>query len=262
MARGRSKRRFDNLTHAAVDGSADDVRGMIEAGTHPDDREEAEEPTPLMMAAAQGRLDIVEVLIQAGADVNAVVDDMSGELDQFRFLEELFAMGRLSGITALGYAVLYGHERVCDYLSPRTATALQSEAEAIRQAKAAQPVTAPRPYFAPEKPKSASQAERDELLAASAAARRWIWSCLLCNRQGYKPTLPEEIDRRGTAGQIRRLFQPLPLSKDRFCEKCTQKVAAGQRRIEQHRQKRLASMPPESKAKMGGMAKKKPDPES
>jgi hypothetical protein len=215
-----------------------------------------------MAAAARGRLDVVEVLVQAGADVNAVVDDPSGELDPFPFLDELFACGRLSGITPLAYAVLYGQKCVCDFLCPRTAASLRSEAEAMRQVKAAQPPAALRPYGTPEKPKSASQGARDELLAASAAARRWVWTCLLCGRQGYKPGLPEEIDRRGTAGQVRRLFRPLPLGKDRVCEGCTQRAAAAMRRREEQRQRKLASLPPELRAKLGGMAKKKRGPES
>jgi hypothetical protein len=237
MAKRRTRQRFENLTHAVREGSAADVRVMIAGGTDPDDREEPEEPTPLMVAAATGRLDMVEVLVAAGADVNAIVDDQSGELNQFPFLDELFALGRLSGMTPLAYAMLHGQKDVCDYLASRTAAALRSEAEAIRQAKAARPSARPRPHGAPEKPKSASQATRDELLSGSAAARRWVWNCPLCGRQGYKPTLPEEIDRKGTAGQLRRLFRPLPLSKDRICERCTQRVAAAMRRRDERRQK-------------------------
>jgi hypothetical protein len=256
MAKRRSKKQFGNLTHAVLEGSAEDVRGMIDEGTPPDDREEADEPTPLMAAAASGRLDMIEVLVDAGADVNAIVDDQSGELDQFAFLEELFACGRLSGMTPLAYGVLYGKKDVCDYLTPLTAADLRNEEEAIRKAMAGQPTAAPRPYFAPEKPKSASKAARNELLAGSAAARRWVWSCPLCGRQGYKPALPEEIDRQGTAGRIRRLFQPLELGKDRICAGCHKRAAAAMRKMEERRQKKLASLRPELKAKLGGMAKK------
>jgi ankyrin repeat protein len=241
MAKRRSKPRFDNLTHAVLDGSVEDVRGMIAGGTDPDDREEADEPTPLMEAAAHGRLDMVEVLVAAGADVNALVDDQSGELDPFPFLEELFASGRLSGMTPLAYAVLYGQKHVCDYLIHQTVITLRSEAEALGQAKAAQPSGRPRPQGTPKKPKSASQAAREELLSASAAARRWVWSCLLCGRQGYKPALPEEIDRKGTAGRLRKLFGPLPLGKDRICERCTEKAAAAMRRRDERRQRRTNS---------------------
>jgi hypothetical protein len=263
MAQRRSKQRSDNIFRAALEGSVEDVRGMIAAGTHPDDREEADDPTPLVAAAATGRLDVVEALVQAGADVNIVVDDLSGELDQFPFLDELFAVGRLSGITPLTHAVLYRQERVRDYLAPLTATQLRSEAGAIRDVMARQVVAVPRPYgAAKQKPKSASQTARDNLLAASAAARRWIWSCPLCGRQGYKPALPERIDRRETAAQLRRMYQPLTLSKDRICERCTEKIAAAMTRVAQKRQKKLASLPPESRAKLGAMAKKKPSAES
>lgn len=86
---------------------------MITDGTHPDDREEASDPTPLMVAAARGRLDIVEVLARAGADVNAVAEDHSGDLDQFPFLDELFGTARLTALTALAYAALYGQGCEC-----------------------------------------------------------------------------------------------------------------------------------------------------
>src|SRR5262249_55869419 len=133
MAKQPRRRRFDNLTHAALEGSGQDVRAMIDNGTPPDDREEADEPTPLMAAAASGRLDVVQVLVGAGADVNAVADDQSGELDQFAFLEDLLPLGGFSGMTALAYATLYGQKPVCDYLTPLTATNLRSEVDAIRQ---------------------------------------------------------------------------------------------------------------------------------
>jgi hypothetical protein len=187
--------------------------------------------------------------------VNGLVDDLSGELDQFPFLENLFADGLLSGITPLAHAVLYGQERVYVYLAPLTAIALRTEAEVIAKAK---PSGALWPYGAPAKTTSASQAIRDALLADSAAARRWVWSCLLCGRQGHKPDMPGEIDRRGTAEKVRRMFKVLPLGKNRQCERCVQKVAASLRRIEEKHQKRLAAPPPELKVKRAGM-KKKPD---
>src|SRR5436305_968444 len=101
MAQRKAKRRFEDLTRAALEGSAEDIRGMIAEGTHPDDREEADDPTPLMAAAARGRLDVVEVLVGAGADVNAEADDQYGELEQFPFLDDLFANARLTALTAL-----------------------------------------------------------------------------------------------------------------------------------------------------------------
>jgi hypothetical protein len=236
MAQRRSKRRFDNLTHAALEGSAEDVRGMIADGTHPDDREEADEPTPLMAAAARGRLDVAEMLVSAGADVNALAEDLSGELHQFPFLDDFFANARLTALTALAYAALYGQEQVYHYLAPRTAPRLRQEAEALRRARAEYPGLAPRPYLAPKKPESARQADREELLASSAAARRWVVQCGLCQKRGYKPAMPDEIDRRGTAARVRKLFPPLAL-KDFFCQQCRDRVAKARQRIQAERQK-------------------------
>jgi hypothetical protein len=236
MPQRRSKRRFEDLTHAALEGSAEDVRGMIGDGTHPDDREEVDDPTPLMAATARGRLDVVEILVGAGADVNALAEDQSGELDQFSFLEKLFANARLTALTALAYAALYGHDPVYGYLVPRTAPYLRQEAEAIRHTRAEYPDIAPRPYLAPDKPKSARQADRDELLASSAAARRWVVRCPLCQKQGYKPAMPDEIDRRGTASRVRELFPPLAL-ENYLCQKCRDRAAKGRQKIEAERQK-------------------------
>jgi hypothetical protein len=209
---------------------------MIADGTHPDDREEANDPTPLMVAAARDRLDIVEVLVRAGADVNALAEDHSAELDQFPFLDNLFAAARLTALTALAYAALYGHEEVYHYLAPRTDPRLRQEAEALRQARAEHPAPVPQPYLAPEKPKSARQADREELLASSAAARRWVVQCGLCRRQGYKPAMPDEIDRRGTAARVRKLFPPLAL-EDYFCQQCRDRTAKARQKIEAARQK-------------------------
>src|SRR5262245_56768432 len=128
MPRRRIKRRFEDLTHAVLEGSAEDVRGVIAEGTDPDDRDWVNDPTPLMAAAARGRLDVVEALVTSGADVNALAEDLSGELDQFPFLDDFFANARLTGLTALAYATLYGHEQVCDYLAPRTSSHLRQEA--------------------------------------------------------------------------------------------------------------------------------------
>jgi hypothetical protein len=236
MPQRRSKRRFEDLAHAVLEGSAEDVRGMIADGTHADDREEENDPTPLMIAAARGRLDVVELLVGAGADVNAEAEDSSGELDQFPFLDDLFADGRLTALTTLAYAALYGQEQVYDYLASRTAPRLRQEAEALRQARAEHPALVPRPYLEPEKPKSARQADRKKLLASSAAARKWVVQCVLCQKQGYKPAMPEEIDRRGTAALVRKLFQPLALEAY-FCPECRGRVAKGMQKIEAERQK-------------------------
>jgi hypothetical protein len=248
MAPRRQKRKFDGLTDAVANGTADDVRRMIADGTHPDDREEADDPTPLMMAAAWGRLEAVEALVDSRADVDALAEDLTGELDQFPFLDDFCAEGRLSGLTALAYAALYGSDQVYEYLTMRTKPGLRAEAEALRRARAESGFV-PRPYGAPKKPKSARQGEREELLAASAAARRWVIQCPLCNKQGYKPAMPDEIDKRGTAARIRQLFSPLP-TNDSLCENCTNKTAvAMQKIVERQRSPKVVKARQEAEAR-------------
>jgi hypothetical protein len=236
MARRTRQRRFENLTHAALEGSPEDVRAMIDGGTHPDDRDEADEPTPLMAAAARGRLGVVEVLVGAGADVNALAEDLSGELDQFGFLDDFFADARLTALTALAYAALYGQDQVYQHLAPKTDPSLRQEADALRQARAEYPSPDVRSYLAPAKPKPARQAGRAALLASSAAARKWIVRCVLCQKQGYKPGMPEAIDRRGTAARVRALFPPLAL-EGYLCQRCRDRVAKARQKIEVERQK-------------------------
>jgi len=236
MARRKGKRRFETLMHAALEGSADDVRGLLADGTHPDDREEPDDPTPLMAAAARGRLDVVEVLVGAGADANAMAEDQSGELDQFPFLDDFFSSSRLSALTPLAYAALYDNEPVYSYLAPHTAPHLRREAEGLRQARTEHPELAPRPYLAPDKLKSSRQADRDELLASSAAARKWVVQCPLCQKQGYKRAMPDEIDRRGTAARVRVLFPPLAL-ENYLCQQCRDRTAKAQQKLEADRQK-------------------------
>jgi hypothetical protein len=209
---------------------------MIAEGTHPDDREEADEPTPLMVAAARGRLDVVEALVDSGADVNALAEDQSGELDQFPFFDDFFANARLTALTALAYAALYGQEQVYDYLAPRTAPRLRQEAETLQRARAEHPGLAPRPYLAPAKPRSARQADREALLASSAAARKWVVQCALCQKQGYKPAMPDAIDRRGTAARVRELFSPLAL-ENYVCQPCRDRAAKALQKMQAERQK-------------------------
>src|SRR3974377_1078388 len=103
----RKTNRYHDLTHAVIHGTVDDVRQILATGMDPDAREEADDPTPLMVAAARGRLDIAEGLVTAGADVNAQVDDQSDELGQFSFLDELYAATELHGLFPLAYAALY-----------------------------------------------------------------------------------------------------------------------------------------------------------
>src|SRR5689334_14098286 len=94
MTKNRAQQAGD-LSRAVVDGTAETVREMLARGVDPDSREDAGDPTPLMIAAARGRLDIVEALVAAGADVNAGVDDQSDELEQFPFLDQLYGEAEL-----------------------------------------------------------------------------------------------------------------------------------------------------------------------
>ena len=81
-------------------------------------------------------LDIVKVLVEGGADVNALAEDLSGDLDEFEFLDEAFQHAELDGLTALVYAVLYGHTKVKEYLAPLTNAELRAQARKIeRQAR-------------------------------------------------------------------------------------------------------------------------------
>jgi ankyrin repeat protein len=56
----------DDLVRAAADGDAEDVRAQLAAGSDP--RAATMGRTPMACAAANGRLDVVEVLLDAGVD--------------------------------------------------------------------------------------------------------------------------------------------------------------------------------------------------
>jgi hypothetical protein len=63
-------------------------------------------------------------------------------------------------------------------------------------------------------------AARAALVAERPRVARWVVSCTACGRQGHRPGMPGEIDRRGTAARVRALFPPLALC-NRLCEGCT-----------------------------------------
>src|SRR5947209_11582958 len=134
----KAPRRPENLHVAIHDGSVADVRRLSDAGADPNEAEEAGDVTPLMYAAARGDLDVVKALVEAGADVNALAEDLSGDLDGFDYLDEAFQNAELHGLTALVYAVIYGHTEVKAYLAKRTSAGLRSQAKAVeRRARAA-----------------------------------------------------------------------------------------------------------------------------
>jgi ankyrin repeat protein len=122
----KTPRKFESLCYAIAEGSAADVGQLLAAGADPNEIEEAGDLTPLMVAAARGDLEIVKALVKASADVNALAEDLSGDLDDFEFLDEAFQQGEVHGLTALIYAVLYGHAEVKKYLARFTITGVQS----------------------------------------------------------------------------------------------------------------------------------------
>lgn len=52
---------------------------------------------------------------------------------------------------------------------------------------------------------------------------KWINTCHGCGFRGYKPKMPEKIYPwfNVAAGNIRKLFEPLPLDEDGFCDQCS-----------------------------------------
>jgi ankyrin repeat protein len=124
---------FDGLYDAIRNGTAADVRELLAAGADPNEVEEAGDVTPLMAAASLGDLGIVRALVEAGADVNALAEDTSGDLDEFDYLEEAYRDAELHGMTALIYAVVYGHADVKKYLSRLTDPTLRTQAKAVER---------------------------------------------------------------------------------------------------------------------------------
>jgi hypothetical protein len=257
MARRKGTSRFDTLWEAVRDGTVADVRAILTAADGvPEERDEEGDPTPLMYAAALGRLEIVQALVEAGAEVNVIASPEPGlELPELPFLDPLMERGEIQPavLCALAYAVGYGRTGVASFLQPYTSGELQRVAAAVGAAreqylrslddKARKAVLRKR-----DQPESNAATERRALLAEHPKLSRWIVQCPLCPRQGYKPTMPAEIDRQGTAARVRRLFRPLAL-ENYLCERCRDKVAKGQRAIVARAQKRRAGSPPQPKTK-------------
>src|SRR2546421_6598467 len=129
----KAPRRPENLHDAIHNGSVADVQRFLDAGADPNEVEEAGDVTPLMDAAARGDLEMVKALVAAGADVNALAEDLSGDLDEFDYLDEAFQNAELHGLTALVYAVIYGHTKVKAYLAKMTSPELCSQAKAVER---------------------------------------------------------------------------------------------------------------------------------
>jgi hypothetical protein len=210
-----------------------------------------------MYAAALGRLDTVRALAGAGADVNDLAWHGFGrDLPGLPFLDSLLESGAIkaAGMTALGYAAGYGREGVVEFLGPRTTAELRRDAEAVVRAR--------RDYLGGlddkaraaflrklDRPVSGAPEARRALVAEHPKVSRWIVRCGLCGREGYKPTMPAEIDRQGTAARVRRLFRPLAL-ENYFCERCRGKTGKARRQAEALFQKRLAELPPHVKVEV------------
>jgi ankyrin repeat protein len=128
-----AKKRFKSLYDAVQNGTPTDVRQFLAAGEKPNEAEEEGDVTALMYAAQRGDLEIVKALVEGGADVNAVAEDLSGDLDEFEYLDEAFQAAELHGMTALVYAIVYGHVKVKTYLFKLTNLELQKQAKAVER---------------------------------------------------------------------------------------------------------------------------------
>jgi ankyrin repeat protein len=128
-----AKKRFQSLYDAIQNGTAADVRLLLAGGADPNEVEEEGDVTALMYAAQRGDLEIVKALVEGGADVNALAEDLSGDLDEFAYLDEAFQAADLQGMTSLVYAILYGHNRVKTYLFKLTNPELKKQARAVER---------------------------------------------------------------------------------------------------------------------------------
>jgi ankyrin repeat protein len=88
-------------------GSIKCVRVLLELGNRANDPDECA-TTPLMNAA-QGDLELVRLLVAAGADPNALAEDFDAEIDEDCHYR-----------CALFWAALAGRQDVVDFLSPLT----------------------------------------------------------------------------------------------------------------------------------------------
>lgn len=257
MIKRKTQRALDSIWDAVVRGNAAAVRQLIDAGSDPDEHEDVDDPTPLMYAAASGQMEIVELLVSAGAEVDAPVefdgidlpaDCMPDDQPADSFLDELTSFNATGwlGWSAPVYAAVYGRSQVLEFLLQRATTAVQQQAQAVfaaRQASEAGPLR-PKPART-----SGAAAARAALLSERPKLSRWVVQCILCGKQGYDPKMPAEIDREGTARTARRLFAPLVL-RDYFCQRCLDKVEKGRRAAQALLQQQMASLPPHVKVQV------------
>jgi ankyrin repeat protein len=125
--------RFKNLYDAVTIGMVADVRELLAAGADPNEIKEAGDVTPLMAAASYGDLSMVQALVEAGANVNALAEDFSGELDELHFIDIAYQRGELHGMTALLYTVIHRHPKVRHYLEKLTSPELLAQAKAVER---------------------------------------------------------------------------------------------------------------------------------
>ena len=250
MAR-KAKPAFDSVFQAVAEGTAADLRHMLADGAAPDDREEMFDETPLMAAAALGRLEAAQVLVEAGADVNHHADGQQLE-HEFPFLQPL--ENKAPWCSPLGYAALYGRQEVYDFLAPRASPEMKAAGVALRQAREdylrSLDPKAREKFLKSLEPKAPSnkQTDRKTFLAENPGLKKWLQQCALCRKEGLRPNMPQEIDKKGTAAQARRLWPTLAL-KDYMCEQCGQKVARAKKAAEEKMKQALANLPPHVKVK-------------
>ena len=114
------------LEEAVDRGDADAVRVLLQTGADPEAVEDLDDPTLLMRAAEQGKFEVVKALVEGGADVNAEAEDSDLDGRYGRDVAEA-----VPGVCALLYAGLNHHDRIYDFLRPRTDSKLQHRVEQI-----------------------------------------------------------------------------------------------------------------------------------
>jgi len=53
-----------------------------------------------------------------------------------------------------------------------------------------------------------------------ALQRTWINQCVACQRQGYKPNMPDSIHPGMAAQNLRAYFQPMEVDENGLCKLC------------------------------------------